>query len=161
MAEAIMSHPDLRHPFEKRPIDSGKTIVLYAGKEFQLDGTPDGAGLWVTAEDLTRINGFVIKPEGACYEGLCIPLRDDESLVRQEDGKQFLNLAAFADLLEQPYTNDPDTNVWSFGEIPAKRQNMLADGMAPDFEVEDRQGNVVRMSDFKGRKALIITWSSW
>jgi peroxiredoxin len=38
---------------------------------------------------------------------------------------------------------------------------MMVDTMAPDFEVTDRQGNVVRMSECKGRKALILTWSSW
>jgi peroxiredoxin len=33
--------------------------------------------------------------------------------------------------------------------------------MAPDFEIVDREGKVIRMSDYKGKKALIITWSSW
>jgi peroxiredoxin len=38
---------------------------------------------------------------------------------------------------------------------------MMSDGMAPEFEVIDRAGKVVRMSDYKGKKALVITWSSW
>ena len=38
---------------------------------------------------------------------------------------------------------------------------MMIDAMAPDFEVKDRQGKVVRMADLKGKKALIVTWSSW
>jgi peroxiredoxin len=38
---------------------------------------------------------------------------------------------------------------------------MMTGGMAPEFEVVDRQGEVIRMSDFKGMKALIVTWSSW
>ena len=37
----------------------------------------------------------------------------------------------------------------------------MVDAQAPDFEVKDRQGNVVRMSDFRGKKALVVTWSSW
>ena len=71
------------------------------------------------------------------------------------------NIAAFADLLEQPYVADVEARVWSFAEIPAKRESMMIDAMAPDFEVIDRQGNVVRMADFKGKKALVVTWSSW
>jgi peroxiredoxin len=38
---------------------------------------------------------------------------------------------------------------------------MMLNAMAPDIEVTDRQGNVVRMADLKGKKALIVTWSSW
>jgi peroxiredoxin len=38
---------------------------------------------------------------------------------------------------------------------------MMVNGLAPDFEIPDRQGNVIRMTDLKGKKALIVTWSSW
>ena len=38
---------------------------------------------------------------------------------------------------------------------------MLVDAMAPEFEVADREGKVIRMTDLKGKKALIVTWSSW
>jgi len=90
---------------------------------------------------------------------MCIPLNDQ--LLVQQDGQEWFNLTAFADLLEQPYVADVDSRVWSFAEIPAKRSNLLADGLAPDFEVTDRNGNVVCLADLKGKKALIVTWSSW
>ena len=54
-----------------------------------------------------------------------------------------------------------EDTVWSFAEIPARRDSMMVDGMAPDFEVIDRAGKVIRMTDLKGKKALIVTWSSW
>jgi hypothetical protein len=162
MAAAIMAYPDLRHPFEKKSInrDSSAT-VLYAGKVFALKQTLTDNGLWVTPEDLTVINGFELKPEGACFESLCIPIKDDSGLLKQEDGQQWFNLTSFAELLEQPCVADIERKVWSFGEVPAKRQGMISDAMAPDFELVDRQGQVIRMSDYKGKKALIITWSSW
>ena len=164
MTEARMAYPDLRHPFEEKPINqAGSVTILYAGKTIELQQTlsVEEDGLWVTPEDLTRINGFELKPQGACFEDLCIPLKDHSPLLKQETGQQWFNLAAFADSLEQPYVNDADNNVWSFGEIPDKRQSMMNDAMAPDFEVVDREGKVIRMSDYKGKKALIITWSSW
>ena len=49
----------------------------------------------------------------------------------------------------------------SFAEVPAKRESMMVDAAAPDIEVTDRQGNVIRLADLKGKKALIVTWSSW
>jgi peroxiredoxin len=38
---------------------------------------------------------------------------------------------------------------------------MMLNAQVPDFEVTDRAGNVIRMADLKGKKALIVTWSSW
>jgi len=160
MAEAFMAYPELRHPFEETPIHpEGSTTVLYQGKVITLTETGGGDSLLINPDDLSRINGFEVKPEGACYAELCIPLND--SLLVTKAGKQWFNLSAFADLLDQPYVVDVDAGVWSFAEIPAKRQNMMVDAMAPDFEVTDRSGNVVRLADLKGKKALIVTWSSW
>ncbi|MCR9279863.1 MAG: hypothetical protein NXH85_18035 [Pseudomonadaceae bacterium] len=160
MAQNFMAYPDLRHPFAETPIHAdGSTSVLYQGNTIVLEETGPGDGLLIRPEDLPRINGFELKPEGACYADMCIPLGDDV-LIEKEGGNWF-DLAAFADLLGQPYVVDTDLNVWSFAEIPAKRDSMMVDAMAPDFEVEDRSGKVIRMADFKGKKALIVTWSSW
>ena len=162
MAETFMAYPELRHPFEEKPIHSqGSTTVLYQGKTITLSETGDfhTSGLLIRPDDLSRVNGFVLKPEGACYEDMCIPMND--ALLIEQGGKTWFDLTAFADLLGQPYVADKEAGVWSFAEIPAKRESMMVDAMAPDFEVTDRQGNVVRMADFKGKKALIVTWSSW
>jgi len=157
-----MAHPDLRHPFEKKSLNSSNVAtVLYAGKVFELAQALSKDGLWVTPEDLTAINGFELKPEGACFESICIPIKENSDLLKNEADQEWFNLTTFAELLEQACVADIDNKVWSFGEIPAKRQSMMNDAQAPDFEITDRQGKVIRMSDYKGKKALIITWSSW
>lgn len=160
MTEAFAAYPELRHPFEETPIHpQGCTTVLYQGNAITLSETGKGPGLLISPDDMTRVNGFELKPEGACYESMCIPVTD--AMLVQQDGKEWFDLTAFADLLEQPYVADMETDVWSFAEIPARRDSMTVDAMAPDFEITDRQGNVIRMADLKGKKALIVTWSSW
>jgi hypothetical protein len=160
MAQAFMAFPELRHPFEETPIHPpGHTTVLYQGKAFIVTETGAGDALLIRPDDLTRIVGFELQPEGACYEDMCIPMNDD--LLIEQHGQEWFNLTAFADLLGQPYLADTQASVWSFAEIPAKRESMMVDAKAPDFEVTDRQGNVVRLADLKGKKALIVTWSSW
>ena len=157
---AMMAYPELRHPYEAKPIHpDGSTTVLYQGKAITLAETGSGDGLLIRPEDLPGVNGFELKPEGACYADMCIPMNTD--LLVEQDGREWFNLTAFADLLGQPYVADADARVWSFAEIPAKRESMMVDAMAPDFEVTDRQGNVIRLADLKGKKALIVTWSSW
>ena len=160
MADALMAYPDLRHPFEEKLIhSSGSATVLYQGRKVTLSETGNGDGLLISPEDLPRVNGFELKPQGACYADMCVPM--NEHLLVEQGGKQWFDLAAFADLLGQPYVVDKDANVWSFAEIPARSESMMVDGMAPDFEVTDRAGKVIRMTDLKGKKALIVTWSSW
>lgn len=160
MAKAMMANPELRNPFAATPIHpEGSTSVLYQGKKHVLSETGDSEALLVRPKDLTTINGFVVKPEGACYNDLCVPLGAD--LLVEQGGRQWFNLSAFADLMEQPWVADTSARVWSFAEMPTKRESTMVNAMAPDFEVTDRQGNVVRMADLKGKKALIVTWSSW
>ena len=160
MAKNFMAYPELRHPFEAKPIhDPGATTILYQGRTIQLTETGPGDGLLIRPEDLSVINGFELKPEGACYEAMCIPIGDN--LLIERGGETWFDLAAFADLLEQPYVADLEERIWSFAEIPAKRESMMIDAMAPDIELTDRSGNVVRLADLKGKKALIVTWSSW
>lgn len=160
MAEAFFAYPELRSPFEETPIHAeGSATVLYQGRKITLDDVGDGNQLLIRPEDLSTVNGFEVKPEGACYADMCIPLNDQ--LMVEQNGRQWFNLTAFAELLDQAYVADTDARVWSFAEVPAKRDNMMVNAMAPDLEVTDRQGNVVRLADLKGKKALIVTWSSW
>ena len=163
MAKAMMANPEQRNPFEKSPIHpGGSTTLLYQGRKIVLSETgATGANnaLLIRPEDLSGVNGFELKPQGACYNDLCIPLTKE--LLVNEAGRDWFNLTAFADLLGQPWVADASTGVWSFAEIPAKRENTMVHAQAPDFEVTDRKGNVIRMADLKGKKALIVTWSSW
>jgi hypothetical protein len=160
MARNFMAYPELRHPFEETPIHpEGSTTILYQGNRITLDETGGGEHLLIRPEDLARVNGFELKPEGACYADLCIPMR--EGMFVERDGRRWFDLTAFADLLEQPWVADREANVWSFAEIPAKREGMMVDARAPDLEVTDRRGEVVRLADLRGKKTLIVTWSSW
>ena len=57
--------------------------------------------------------------------------------------------------------SDAEHRVWSLGEVPSVVKSTLKSAIAPDFELLDRQGNPVRLSQFRGKKVLIVTWASW
>jgi hypothetical protein len=140
------------------------TTVLYNERVVEIEKTlPDATELWVTPADLTRVNDFVLKPEGACLAELCVPVlqdRDSDMYVTRSNQGWF-NLTGLADKLQQAYATDFDDGVWSFGAMPLERQSFLRGGMAPDFEMADRDGNSVKLSDFRGKKVLLLTWASW
>lgn len=138
--------------------------VLYNERVVAIDQTlPDASDLWVQPDDLTRINDFVLKPEGACLDDLCIPVlqdRDSDMYVTR-GGQGWFNVTGLADKLQQAHVTDYDDGIWSFGAMPLERRAFLRGGEAPDFALPDRNGNIVRLSDFRGKKVLLLTWASW
>ena len=140
------------------------TTVIQAGTATTLSKTlPDANDLWVVAADLPKINGFVLKPEGMCRDDICIPVRQDEEsdLFVKRGSDQWLSLTQFARNLKQAYARDVPTDTWSFGEIPLTRDRFTHNAMAPDFELKDRNGKLVKLSDFRGKKVMLVTWASW
>ena len=45
--------------------------------------------------------------------------------------------------------------------MPAVRQMGLESAIAPDFEVTQCNGDMLRLSDLRGRKVVLFTWASW
>jgi hypothetical protein len=73
----------------------------------------------------------------------------------------YFDLTAFASKVGQSVVADTATRVWSFGEIPLVSGAFLESRTAPDFSVPDRKGRPVRLSSFRGKKVLVVTWASW
>jgi hypothetical protein len=132
----------------------GPTTILYDDRTVSLDHIrPDAKDLWVRAADLSRINQFDLKPQGACRADLCIPIPKELKF------SEWFNLTGFARRIHQAYV--ADSGVWSFGEIPVVRGDFYRSRIAPDFAVPDRKGRIVHLSDFRGKKVLVVTWASW
>jgi hypothetical protein len=138
--------------------------VLYRERVVQLDRTlPDPDDLWVLPQDLPRVNDFELKPEGACLADLCVPVRQDRDsdLFVRRSGQGWFNVTELARKLQQAFVVDHDHHVWSFGTIPVARNSFLESAVAPDFALPNREGTLVKLSDFRGKKVLIVTWASW
>jgi hypothetical protein len=141
------------------PARAGAT-VLYEARTIGLgqigpDRSRAGDALWIRKTDLPRVNEFELKPQGACRADVCIPI--PRTMVRGA----YFNLTQFARTLGQAVVADVSAQVWSFGEIPLVRGSFLSSRMAPDVTVPDRKGRPVHLSDFRGKKVLLVTWASW
>ena len=138
--------------------------ALYLDRTTELERVlDDPTDLWVSPQDLERLNDFVLKPEGACLDDICIPVRQDRdsSIFVHRQGEAWVNVTELANRLQQGWAHDPENRVWSFGPVPATRSAFLADAVAPEFVLPDRDGNLVRLSDFRGKKVLLVSWASW
>jgi len=128
-----------------------------------LGNSDTGAGqLWITTADLTRATRFEVKPQGVCRDELCFPLPKarQQEFLRNQAGKSWFNLTSFAALVNQPVAHDVATSTWYFGLRSDQRQ-ALASLRAPDFTLPDVQGKPHSLSDFRGKKVLLVTWASW
>jgi hypothetical protein len=132
--------------------------VIYNDQALSIEAQMVNGEAWVNASAMADLTGFEFKPEGACYGSVCIPLPPVKGQVIHANGA--LNLPAVATRLGQAMVADDEAGVISLGPIPEVRQR-FAEGQAPDFNLQDRQGKRVSLSMYKDKKVILMTWASW
>ena len=140
--------------------DAAPLTILAQERVHQIDGgLVRDDHLWLSEAALKAVTGFELKPEGLCLDELCIPVPQDGSWEQKRGGETFIDLSAMAAVMDQPLIREGD-GLWSLGDAPVLRMS-LETGLAPDFELPDQEGQPVRLSDFRGKKVLLLTWASW
>jgi peroxiredoxin len=145
------------------PSAAAADVVLDGTAELAIAAPSTGAELWTTPDELARISGFELKPQGLCLEEICVPVppAGDTALVRREADAVRVNAAELARRLGQGVAHDEELRVWSFGPVPVTRRPFLERAQAPDFTLLDRGGRAVRLADFRGKKVVLVVWASW
>lgn len=166
----------LASPLANRAAVSARPTVIFDGKSTELSVslapapssssaplTSSTNDLWVTLADLTRATGFELKPQGVCRKELCFPIpssRKSDFLIKRGN-VQWFNLSAFARMLHEPVAYDAALATWYFGPRPEVQSSYLSSFQAPNFTLPDMEGKPHSLSDFRGKKVLIVTWASW
>ncbi|MFL6110489.1 MAG: redoxin domain-containing protein [Catenulispora sp.] len=136
-----------------------KLTILDDHRETIVDARmPDGGSLLIRSADIPSALGWERKPQGWCRGDICIPARVAED-VERDDG--WVDLAAFADLIDRPYAEAPAFGVAALGVSAAERESALAEGLAPDFELRDVDGVAHTLGSLRGRKVALVFWASW
>ncbi len=121
----------------------------------------DGEDLLVPTDNVHAITGFELKPQGLCAGDACIPIPSDVPWLSDRDGATYFNVTRFARKVDQVFAVDPEEKVWSFTAVPRVQTAPLLAGEAPDFALPNREGKIVHLTDFRGKKVLLLTWASW
>jgi hypothetical protein len=125
-------------------------LTLIDEREVTVDARVDGDLVLVSPAQLARATGWELKPEGLCRGEMCVPARDLDP--------EALDVRAVAKALHRSVVIDAEGGVAAFAGDP------MSAGMRAsidELELPDLDGNTVRMSDFAGRKRLLIAWASW
>ncbi len=131
------------------------TTLLFDDHTTECEGALQrGDDLWIAMGQCADATGWRVTPEGMCQGPVCIPIPREGGWI---EGDRF-NVSAFARYRRQGVARDPERDIWSFGPAPESR---LASGEAPDFSLPDFAGRLHRLSDYRGKKVLLMTWASW
>ena len=130
-------------------IDDGRVVELPA--RFRADSVHIQPG------DVQHSLGWELKPEGLCKDAVCVPVRNAPELANA-DG---IDLAALARLLGRPLALDTDERVAYLGASAAERGAQLASLQAPDFTLPDLSGRLHSLTDYRGKRILLVAYASW
>ena len=135
------------------------TILTEAGATDVAGAEAVGDDLWLPIEDLTRATGWTMKPEGLCRGEVCVPVPKDQNDQFVREGA--VNVAEFWRHTDSPVLHDAAGDTWMLGNSAGERARALETLEAPDFTLPDLDGKPHSLSDYRGKRVFLTTWSSW
>jgi AhpC/TSA family len=113
---------------------------------------------WLMQPDaFEALTGWTLKPEGMCRGDVCAPIYKRDAVIH--DG--MVDLLGAAPLIGRSAIVDTERGIAALGASATARAEEMTTLHAPDFTVDDMNGNPVSLRDFAGRKVLLLAWSSW
>lgn len=111
----------------------------------------------VDSQNIKRALSWELKPEGFCQGTTCISIPGDSSVV----GPAGIDLVQFASLVDRPLALDLEERAAYLGVSAGARAESLAGLQAPNFTLPDLDGKTHSLSDYRGRKVLLVAYASW
>src|SRR5262249_52046534 len=135
------------------------TILSESGQHAVAGAKAAGEALWCPAREAQAVTGWEAKPEGFCQGSTCVPIPAGREQEFVRDGE--INLSMLWRHLGQPVLHSDRCDVWILARSAGERAAALASLEALDFALPDFADRAHRLSDYRGRKVLLVTWASW
>jgi len=134
------------------------TEVTIVGDEVRTVAGSVGPGtLLVPPASLPDAVGWELKPSGLCRGDVCVPVANPAGLL--VDG--MVDLAAVATALGREVVVDPAAGLVAFS-LPSEERRRALEGLrAPAVTLPDLDGSPHRFDEWRGRKRLLVAFSSW
>ena len=136
---------------------TGSTLTVLTERVTTVEATWDDARPVVAVETLPDLVGWELKAEGLCRADACV-LLSDRAMVERPGG---VDLVAAAAAGGRPAVVDVDAGLAVIGAPADERHRALYDRIAPDFTLPELDGTPRSLSDWSGRKRLLVAFASW
>ena len=103
--------------------------------------------------DFTRATGWDPKPEGLCRGEVCVPAPG------AVDGDH-IDVRSAAERLGMPIVESPEHDVYAVGPATLGGK-ALTTALAADTELVHYDGTRFSLSSLRGKKVLLVAWSSY
>jgi hypothetical protein len=131
------------------------TVISEDGTS-EVDAVVDGARVLVAPPAVATAIGWQLKLEGLCRDDVCVPVLGRLPL---DDGR--VDLVAAAGVLERPTLLDADADMLVVGVSAADRREALRGLQLPAFVLPDLDGTLHTNDEWRGKKKLLVAFSSW
>ncbi len=131
--------------------------VIEDGRAHALAAEVVGDRVRVSTASLRSALGYELKAEGLCRGETCFPVRDRAALVANDA----VDLAELARVTGRPLALDAALRAAALGTAADERVAALRALEAPDFTLPDFAGRGHTLSGYRGKKVLLIAYSSW
>lgn len=132
-------------------------VLLHNGRQISAPLEKDTDCLLITPSDLQALLGWRVKDNTLCRDDRCLPLSFHPQLMQGDR----VDLAALSALQQMPMAIDNEHCIVSIGESAEEQGSLLQSSLAPDFALPDATGKIHKLSDYRGKKILLVTWASW
>lgn len=133
-------------------------VISYGDTEVDIEDAQWRSGdLWLPLEELPSAIGWELQPRGVCAGEICVPVPPGSTW--SDDGS--FNVSAFARHIGLAEATDEARGLAAY-EAPRRREGGGPGTVeAPDFTLPDLDGNLHSLSDYRGRKVLLLAWASF
>jgi hypothetical protein len=132
-------------------------VAVITDEVHTIEATIAGDRILIDPPLLVEAVGWTLKPEGLCQDDQCVPVRDVAALYA---GSR-LDLAAVAAALGRPAVVDADAGLAAMALSGEVRRQALDGLQAPSFTLADLDGQTHRLDEWRGRKKLLVAFSTW
>ena len=133
------------------------TLTVITDEARTVEATVEGNRILLDPADLPRAIGWELKAEGLCQGDRCVPVRDRGALLVGDR----VDLAAAAAALGRPSVMDPAAGMAAVALPSEERHRALEALRAPSFALPDLHGASHRLEEWRGRKKLLLAFSTW
>ncbi len=132
-------------------------LTIITDEERAAEGSVDRGRILLDPAHLPATVGWELKPEGLCQGLVCVPVADRGALFVDH----LVDVGAVAAALGRQVVIDAGTGVAAVALPAEERRRALEALEAPPFTLPDLDGLARDLDEWRGRKRLLLAFSSW
>ncbi len=114
-------------------------------------------GPLINTDALPESLGWALKDEGLCRDDRCVLVPDRDALTSGD----MIDVTAVAALLDRPALVDETSGLVAVGAERGQRRAGINQLQAPDFSLPNAAGELTSLSEYRGRKRLLVAFATW